>query len=45
MVMNPESKEAQEQGKRDTEGRPVIPAIEEVKKEKEENKEKPIDPE
>lgn len=45
MAINPESKEAQEQGRRDTEGRPVIPAVEEEKKEAEENKEKPVDPE
>jgi hypothetical protein len=45
MNNDPSSKEAQEQGKRDTEGRPVIRAVEEKKKEKEEGKEKPVDPE
>jgi hypothetical protein len=45
MSNDPESKEAQEQGKRDTEGRPVIRAVEEKKKEEEEGKEKPVDPE
>jgi hypothetical protein len=43
--MIPTSKEAQEQGKRDTEGRPVIRAVEEKKKEEKEDKEKPVDPE
>jgi hypothetical protein len=45
MALNPESKDAQEQGRRDTQGRPVIPAVQEEKKKKEENKEKPVDPE
>lgn len=45
MNIDPESKEAQEQGRRDTQGRPVIPAVEQEKKEAEEAKEKPVDPE
>jgi hypothetical protein len=45
MVNDPESKEAQEQGRRDTEGRPVIRSVDEKKKEDDEAKEKPVDPE
>ena len=45
MTNDPESKEAQEQGKRDTEGRPVIRAVDQKKKEDDEAKEKPVDPE
>jgi hypothetical protein len=45
MINDPESKEAQEQGRRDTEGRPVIRAVDEKKKEDEEAEEKPVDPE
>jgi hypothetical protein len=45
MIDDPESKEEQEQGRRDTEGRPVISAVEEKKKEDDEAKEKPVDPE
>jgi hypothetical protein len=45
MTIDPNSKEAQDQGKRDTEGRPVIRAVEEKKKEDQEAKEKPVDPE
>jgi hypothetical protein len=45
MVNDPESKEAQEQGRRDTEGRPIIRSVEEKKKEEDEAKEKPVDPE
>jgi hypothetical protein len=45
VALDPNSEEAQAQGKRDTEGRPVIRAIEEKKKEEKENKEKPVDPE
>ena len=44
-ALDPKSERAQEQGRRDTEGRPVIGAIEEKKKEDHENKEKPVDPE
>jgi hypothetical protein len=45
MNNDPESKEAQEQGRRDTEGRPVIHAVDEKKTEDDEAKEKPVDPE
>ena len=45
MNIDPESKEAQEQGRRDTAGRPIIRAVDEEKKEAEEAKEKPVDPE
>ena len=45
MTNDPESKEAQEQGRRDTEGRPVIRAVDQKKKEDNEAKEKPVDPE
>jgi hypothetical protein len=45
MSNDPNSKEAQEQGKRDTEGRPVIRAVEEKKKEQADDNEKPVDPE
>jgi hypothetical protein len=45
MVNDPESKEAQEQGRRDTEGRPVIRAADQKKKEDDDAKEKPVDPE
>ena len=45
MSSESERKEAEEQGRRDTEGRPLISAVQEEKKEKKENKEKPIDPE
>jgi hypothetical protein len=45
MNIDPESKEGQEQGRRDTEGRPIIRAVDEQKKEAEEAKEKPVDPE
>ena len=45
VALDPQSKRAQEQGKRDTEGRPVIRSEEQKKKEHEENKEKPVDPE
>jgi hypothetical protein len=45
MGNDPEGKEAQEQGKRDTEGRPVIRAVDQKKKEDDEAKEKPVDPE
>jgi hypothetical protein len=45
MNTDPDSKEAQEQGRRDTEGRPVISAIDEEKIENNEAKEKPVDPE
>jgi hypothetical protein len=45
MANDPESKEEQEQGRRDTEGRPVIRAVDQKKKEDDEAKEKPVDPE
>jgi hypothetical protein len=45
MTNDPESKEAQEQGRRDTEGRPVIRAVDQKRKEDDEAKEKPVDPE
>ena len=45
MTNDPESKEAQEQGRRDTEGRPFIRAVDQKKKEDDEAKEKPVDPE
>jgi hypothetical protein len=45
MNTDPDSKEAQEQGRRDTEGRPVIRPIDEEKTENDEAKEKPVDPE
>jgi hypothetical protein len=45
MINDPESKESKEQGRRDTEGRPVIRSVDEKKKEDDEAKEKPVDPE
>ena len=45
MTNDPESKDAQEQGRRDTEGRPVIRAVDQKKKEDDEAKEKPVDSE
>jgi hypothetical protein len=45
MANDPESKEEQEQRRRDTEGRPVIRAVDQKKKEDDEAKEKPVDPE
>ena len=45
MTNDPKSKEAQEQGRRDTEGRPVIRGVDQKKNEDDEAKEKPVDPE
>jgi hypothetical protein len=45
MNIDPESKEAHEQGRRDTEGRPVIRSVDQKKREADEAKEKPVDPE
>ena len=43
--MAADPKTGKDEGRRDTEGRPVIPAVEEKNKEEQENKEKPVDPE
>ena len=45
VALDPQSKEGQEEGRRDTEGRPLIRAVDEKDREQEENKEKPVDPE
>ena len=43
MANDPKAEEAQ--GKRDTEGRPVLTDKDEKKRQEEESKEKPVDPE
>ena len=43
-ALNPNSREAQEQERRDVKGRPVIPAVQQKEKEEKDKKEKPADP-